>query len=112
MDYFQEVFDCENKTVSDLLTNSLLFYCYLPCVVGSIACESKPVIAMSTAMYVLMQSFSRVKYQPFINTLVGSLILNKVPRTIKQATMNYPESDPSCYSFKWRYRIPSQESAT
>lgn len=49
MDFFQEVFDGENRTVSDLLSNTLLFYCYLPAVVGSISCESKPVIALSTA---------------------------------------------------------------
>jgi hypothetical protein len=94
------------------MSNALLFYCYLPLVVGSIACESKPIIALSTAQFILMQTFSRIKYLPIINTLVGSLILNKVPRIIKQATMTYPESDPSTYSFKWRYQLPSQITAT
>jgi hypothetical protein len=32
-----------------LLSNSLLYYCYLPVIIGSIACESKPMIALSTA---------------------------------------------------------------
>jgi len=89
------------------MSNTLLYYCYLPLVVGSIACESKPIIALSTAQFILIQTFSRIKYLPVINTLVGSLILNKVPRTIKQDTMTYPECDPSTYSYKWRYRISS-----
>jgi hypothetical protein len=49
MDYFQEIFDCDNRSISDLLTNALLYYCYLPLVLGSIVCEGKPIISLSTA---------------------------------------------------------------
>jgi hypothetical protein len=39
MDFFQEIFECDNRTASDLLSNSLLYYCYLPVVLGSIVSE-------------------------------------------------------------------------
>jgi hypothetical protein len=54
MDYFQEIFDCDNREVSDLMSNALLYYCYLPAVLGSIVSESKPLISISTAEYLLI----------------------------------------------------------
>jgi len=38
MEFFQEVFEVDNKIVSDMLANCLLHYCYLPVVVGSLVC--------------------------------------------------------------------------
>ena len=49
MDFFQEVFDCDNRAVSDLLANALLYYCYMPVVLGSLVSENRPILSISTA---------------------------------------------------------------
>lgn len=105
MDFFQEVFECDNRAVSDVLSNALLFYCYLPVVLGSIASENKPIISINTAQFILIQTFSHIKYQPFVNTLVASLLLSKVPYQVKNAITVYPEKDPGTYSFKWNIKL-------
>ncbi len=35
MEFFQEVFDVDNRIVSYQLAHALLHYCYLPVVIGS-----------------------------------------------------------------------------
>lgn len=50
MEYFQEIFDVDNTTASYQLANCLLYYCYLPVVLGSLVClKQKPSIALNTA---------------------------------------------------------------
>jgi hypothetical protein len=110
MDYFQEVYDCDNRAVSDLLTNALLHYCYLPVVLGSLATENRPILSISTAQFILIQTFARFRYQPLVNTLVGALLLERIPRSIKKAIEHYPESDPVSYKFKWMLKLPVHTS--
>lgn len=62
MDFIQEIYECDNRAVSDMLTNALLFYCYFPVVLGSLASETKPIISISTAQFILIQTFSHLKY--------------------------------------------------
>jgi hypothetical protein len=107
MDFVQEIFECDNREVSDILSNSLLYFCYLPAVLGSIASETKPILSISTAEYVLVQTFGRLKYQPFINTIVGCILLDKIPRTLKRGIFNYQKKDPISYRSKWVNKLPS-----
>lgn len=107
MEFLQEIFECDNSTVSDMLTNSLLFYCYYPVILGSLASETKPIISISTAQFILIRSFSVFKYQPLVNSVVGALLLDRVPRSVLTAIDKYPDRDPSTYKFKWRLRQPS-----
>jgi hypothetical protein len=107
MDFVQEIFECDNREVSDILSNSLLYFCYLPAVLGSIPSETKPILSISTAEYVLVQTFARLKYQPFINTIVGCILLDKIPRTLKREIFNYHKKDPISYRSKWVNKLPS-----
>lgn len=105
LEYLQEVFECDNRVVNELLANSLLHFCYLPVVLGSIASEQKPIISISTAEFLLIRTLHHIKYQPFVNVLVGALLLDKVPRNIMRGIEVYPECQLSTYSYKWKQRL-------
>ncbi len=107
MDFVQEIFDCDNREVSDIMSNTLLYFCYLPAVLGSIGSENKPILSISTAEYVLVQTFGRLKYQPLINTIVGCILLDKIPKTLKRGIFNYPKKYPQSYKSKWVNTLPS-----
>ncbi|CDW77693.1 UNKNOWN [Stylonychia lemnae] len=109
MEFFQEVFEVDNKIVSDMLANCLLHYCYLPVVVGSLVCiQQKPIISISTSQYVLIQALINIKYQPFTNVLVASLLLQEIPKVIKREVEIYPEVQPQNYKYKWMMKLPFQ----
>jgi len=110
LEYLQEVFDCDNQLVGDLLTNALLFYCYFPVVLGSLAAETKPIISISTAQFVLMRSFAIFRYQPLVNSIVGALLLDRVPECFLTAIDKYPDRDPATYTFRWRLKQQAQVS--
>ncbi|TNV84769.1 hypothetical protein FGO68_gene16079 [Halteria grandinella] len=103
LEYLQEVFECDNRIVSDLLSNALLHYCYLPVVLGSLASEQKPLISISTAEFILIRTLHHIKYQPFVNTIVGALLLDKIPANIMRGIEVYPECQMEGYSYKWRH---------
>ena len=41
-----------------------------------------------------------------MNTIVGALLLEKIPRSIKKAIEKYPESDPASYKYRWMLKLP------
>lgn len=95
-----------------MLANSLLYYCYLPVVLGSLVCISqKPMISINTAQYVLIQAFMNIKYQPLVNTVVAALLLNKLPSVIKKAIEHYPEIQPMSYRYKWMIKLANHYTA-
>jgi hypothetical protein len=107
MEFFHEIFEVENNTVSTLLCNALLYYCYLPIVVGSLVCVTqKPMISISTSLFILIHTFKSIQYQPLINTIVASLLLDKLPAPIKHAIEVYPEKQPTNFRYKWMLRLP------
>lgn len=97
--------DCDNRVVSELFSNALLHYVYLPVVLGSLVSENKPIISISTAHFILIQTFSHVKHQPIVNAIVGALLLERVPKCMVKAIEKYPEA-PMGYSYKWKIRMP------
>jgi len=62
----QEIFETcdENDIICKQLMNSLLHYCYLPMVMGSLLIECPPMprisISTSTALYVLTETFKQI----------------------------------------------------
>lgn len=108
LEYLQEVFECGNRPAAELLANALLFYCYFPVVLGSLAAETKPIISISTAQFVLIRTFHVCRFQPLVNSIVAALLLDRVPPAFLEAVDKYPDRDPATYSFKWRLRQPGQ----
>ncbi len=106
------MFECDNRRVSDLLSNALLYYTYLPLVVGSIVSESKPIISISTAEFILIQTLRQIKYSPFINTIVGALLLDRIPNTVKRAVQRDIGKELETFSSRWKIKLPIHYNLT
>lgn len=92
LEYFHEIFEVDNIVVNELLCNALLYQCYLPIVVSSLVCvNQKPMISIGTSLFVLIHTFKDLQYAPLINSIVCSLLLEKIPIPIKTAIETYPE---------------------
>jgi hypothetical protein len=80
LDYIQEIFDINNRTVSEAMLNALLNYCYLPVVLGSLVCiESKPAISINTSLYILSHTFKNITYAPLVGVIAAGLMLPTLP---------------------------------
>lgn len=72
--YIQDIYNAGDSKLSKMLTNALLTYAYLPCVVHSLCVISKcPMLQLNTCLYVLAQTFRIIKNKEFINILYSCL---------------------------------------
>ena len=85
IEFLSEIYEgcAMNKVAIELLTNALLHYCYLPVVipalVGATKSHNAPNISISTALYVVTQTFKSIKSQQLHNALGLILVHNKIP---------------------------------
>jgi hypothetical protein len=118
MEFISEVYEqcSENKTCMRLLTNALLYYCYLPIVLPTlVGCDkAKNNIGIQTSLYVLTMTMRLVKSQQLHNAFALVLLNNKIPVAFERLlTMRGAPKDPVVsYRFKWSYRLPVHYSKT
>jgi hypothetical protein len=82
VEFLQELFDEENVNLlsKKLMSDALLHYVYFPQVVGSILnTNSPPLVSISTALYIILQTQRQFKYNPLINSISIALMHQSIP---------------------------------
>lgn len=102
--FFQDILSLKITKISNLLINALYYYVILPLLCGSLVSISRPKIAISTALYVLILLFDYVQDETFANSLFAVLFLNKISSKISKMTKDYPSSCKNYYS-EWKDQI-------
>lgn len=112
--YYQDIFNANIPKLTRALSNSLLYYAYLPSIIGSVNCKAKnpDINSYSAAIFFLSQTYNYIKEPLFINALSVALFLphiplqydkwisgaTKVPKSYKQEYTNKVEPT-SLYKF-------------
>lgn len=104
--FFQDILSVGNIKISNILINSLFYYTILPLLCGSLISIKKPVIAISTSLYVLISLFDKIKDESFKNCLFCVLFFNKVSKKILSLIKEYP-TDPTNYHNNWKDQVIS-----
>jgi len=101
------MFSLGNPVVCELMGNALLHQVYLPILIGCIVCaDQKPHISINTSLFVLTQTFKQIDHSPFINALVVSLLMDRIPPVLAQRISQPLPPDVGTYRKKWMIRLP------
>lgn len=100
--YFQDIFNAKIPKLTKALANSLLYYAYLPCIIGSLGCTTKDpdITSYSAAIFFLSQTFNYIREPSFTNSLAISLFMPHIPPQYEK-WINGPIKVPR--SFKDKY---------
>ena len=79
--YIQDIFNTGLPKMTRALSNSLLYYAYLPSLLGSLSCADKDpdINSYSATIYFLTQTYNIIKEPMFINALSIALFLTHIP---------------------------------
>ena len=84
--YIQDLFTVLQRncpSVARMLANALLNYAYLPVVVQSLCVfKYKPLLSISSCLYILQQTFHIIANPYFCETLFKSLFLTEIPKAL------------------------------
>ena len=80
--YFQDIFDQKIPQLTKALSNSLLYYAYFPCLIGSIGTYKKEpeISSYSAVIFFLCQTYNYIKEPSFINTLSVAVFMPNIPQ--------------------------------
>jgi hypothetical protein len=100
--YIQDIFNLNISDLTIALSNSLLYYAYLPSIIGSLGCMSKnpDINSYSASIFFLNQTYDHLKEPLFINALSCGLFLSQIPSQYAKWVENVVRP-PSTYRRKY-----------
>lgn len=100
--YIQDIFNLNISDLTIALSNSLLYYAYLPSIIGSLGCTSKnpDINSYSASIFFLNQTYDHLKEPLFINALSCGLFLSQIPAQYAKWVENMVKP-PSTYQRKY-----------
>jgi hypothetical protein len=100
--YIQDIFNLNISDLTIALSNSLLYYAYLPSIIGSLGCISKnpDINSYSASIFFLNQTYDHLKEPLFINALSCGLFLSQIPSQYAKWVENVVRP-PSTYRRKY-----------
>lgn len=120
--YFQDIFNTGIPQLNRALTNSLLYYAYLPCLIGSLRTSNPTpeIKSYSAAIFFLNQTYCSIheptlsrkwkkmkdskRVASFINTLSVALFLPHIPEQF-ESWINTKTKTPLSYSEKYTRKV-------
>lgn len=109
--YIQDIFSLKIEKINYILTNSLFYYMVLPLLCGSLVSMTKPRIAISVAIYVLLALFYYIKDQAFLNAVFTVLFSERLTKQVTWFMEDYPKSAKN-YFFDWNAQKKSGYSSS
>lgn len=106
--YFQDIFKSKIPQLSRALANSLLYYAYFPCLIGSLSGSSKEpeINSYSACIFFLSQTFNYISEPSLINTLSVSVFMPHLPPQFEKL-ISGPVKFPKSYREKYKRKIIS-----
>jgi hypothetical protein len=100
--YFEDIFKANNEKITRALANSLIYYAYFPCLIGSVGwvAKSPDITSYSAAIFFLSQTFNYIKERSFINTLSIALFMQHIPQQFGR-WISGPTRVPRSFSEKY-----------
>jgi len=108
--YIQDIFSLNIEKINYILTNSLFYYLILPLICGSLVTMSKPVIAISVSLYVILSFFHYVKNEHFLNLFFYMLFSEKLNKNLVNYMETYPKNIKNYY-FDWNAQKKSTSNS-
>lgn len=99
--FIDDIFSLNISKISAILINTLFHFIILPLLANAIVSEAKPVISISTSIYVIDLLFKHIKYEPFLNCLYALCFF---PRISKELSLHFKDSsndDLSYFENNW-----------
>ena len=80
--YFEDIFKSGIPKLTRALANSLLYYSYFPCLIGSLRLGSEKIDinSFSAAIFFLSQTFNYITEPSFINSIAIALFMPHIPQ--------------------------------
>jgi hypothetical protein len=108
--YLQDIFSLNIEKINYILTNSLFYYLILPLICGSLVTMSKPLIAISVSLYVILGFFHYVKNEHFLNLLFYVLFSEKLNKKLVNYMETFPKNIKN-YFFDWNAQKKSTHNS-
>jgi hypothetical protein len=83
-----------------MLTNCLFYYMILPLLCGSLISMTKPKIAISVSLYIILVLFHFIKDESFLNLLFSILFSDRVSKKVMRYMEEYPKNTKN-YHYDW-----------
>lgn len=99
--YISDIFNIENEKYSSMMSNSLLRYAYLPCLVKSLCVltAKQPELSLNTCIYVLIQTFKLVTDKKTLECLLKAMLSKELNPLVQETMITQGIRDPKTYSF-------------
>lgn len=84
--YIQDIFNAKLPALTRALSNSLLYFAYLPSLIGSLSAQEKDpdINSYSANIFFLTQTYNYLKEPLFINALSIALFISHIPMTYEK----------------------------
>lgn len=98
--YLQDIFSLKIEKINFMLANCIFYYLVLPLLCGSIVSLTKPKIAISVAIYLMLTLFYLIKDEAFNNMLFVILFYEKLTKKLLRYMDDYPKNVRN-YFYDW-----------
>lgn len=109
--YLQDIFSLKLDKINYILTNSVFYYLILPLLCGSLVSMTKPKIAISVSIYVLLTLFYYIKDENFLNSMFTICFAEKMNEKMIRYIEEYPKNVKN-YFFDWNSQKKSGTYST
>jgi hypothetical protein len=104
--YIQDIFSLKIPKINYILTNSMFYYTILPLLSNSLISMTKPKVAISISLYILVSLCHYIKDEGFINMLIIVLFGSELSPELIKLIEEYPKSVKN-YHLDWNMQKKS-----
>jgi hypothetical protein len=98
--YLQDIYSLKLDQINYILTNCLFYYLILPLLCGSLVSMTKPKVAISIGLYIILSLCHYIKDEGFLNSLYLVVFNPKANKELKKLIEDYPRNVKN-YHFDW-----------
>jgi hypothetical protein len=109
--YLQDIFSLKLDKINYILINSLFYYTIMPLLCASLISMTKPVIAISVSIYMILNLFHYIRDESFLNTLFAVLFEDKLSKRMHLYMLDYPKNIRN-YFFDWNSQKKASNYST
>ena len=99
--YLQDVFSLGLSRISSVLTNAVMFYFVLPCLLGEIVeAQHQKICNVNLALYILCLLFEYIRDEQFVNVLFTVMFFKKLPKDMLRQFIEELPENPEGYMYQ------------
>ena len=107
--YLQDIFSLGCTVINNVLTNAVMFYLVMPCLIGEVVeTQHQKICNTNIAVYILCLMFEYVRDEQFVNVLFSVMFSKRVPKGMLWEFIEELPDNPEGYMYQIEGNMKSE----